>query len=300
MDLLTVLLHEIGHWAGYDHDAGIALMAPVLGTGQRVVLDLGGAAPGAGGSAQGPVEAAFTASPTLNLSDASNNAATITIQVNADGTLNISGTASGDNGTNVAGDHEHHRQSCGPRSRWSAPTSPMSGRLTVRTPGTLKAGSLATITFTDVDTIIGGDDDDRVVVVNGATGLASFDGKDGFDSVVNQAGAFGTTFDDVENFIDRPLLFIPGFGGSFVDTTLPDVNGHDALEQWYLTRGIDPTKLVVDPLTKAYSDLVQTLVNAGYTDGTNKSGVDGTLYVSLWDWRVPVAGLHRMVRTTAC
>ena len=31
------------------------------------------------------------------------------------------------------------------------------------------------------------------------------------------------------------------------------------------------------------------MVNAGYTDGTNKAGVDGTLYVSLWDWRVPVA-----------
>jgi hypothetical protein len=68
MDLLTVLLHEIGHWAGYDHDAGIALMAPVLGTGQRVVLDLGDAAPGAGGSAQGPVEVALTASPDLDLS----------------------------------------------------------------------------------------------------------------------------------------------------------------------------------------------------------------------------------------
>ena len=54
MDLLTVLLHEIGHWAGYDHDAGFALMAPVLGTGQRVVLDLGGAAPAAGGSVPGP------------------------------------------------------------------------------------------------------------------------------------------------------------------------------------------------------------------------------------------------------
>src|SRR5262249_55949003 len=47
--------------------------------------------------------------------------------------------------------------------------------------------------------------------------------------------------------------------------------------------------LVLDPLAKTYSDFVQTLVNAGYTDGTNKAGVDGTLYVSLWDWRVPVA-----------
>jgi hypothetical protein len=42
MDLLTVLLHEIGHWAGYEHDSGIAVMSPVLGAGQRVVLDLAG------------------------------------------------------------------------------------------------------------------------------------------------------------------------------------------------------------------------------------------------------------------
>ena len=52
-----------------------------------------------------------------------------------------------------------------------------------------------------------------VVVVDGATGLTSFDGEGGFDLVVNQAGAPGTTFSGVENFIDRPLLFIPGFGG---------------------------------------------------------------------------------------
>jgi hypothetical protein len=68
-----------------------------------------------------------------------------------------------------------------------------------------------------------------------------------------------------------------------------DAAGHSALEQWYLTRGIDPSKLVLDPLSNAYSDFVQTLVNAGYIDGTNKTGVDGTLYVSVWDWRVPVA-----------
>jgi len=148
---------------------------------------------------------------------------------------------------------------------------------------------LQPIAFTGVDAIIGGERDDRVVVQDGTTGLALFDGKDGFDSVVNQAGTPGTTFDDVENFIDRPLLFIPGFAGSFVNTDLPDINGQDALEQWYLTRGIDPTKLVLEPLTNGYSDLIQTLVNAGYTDGTNKPGVDGTLYVSLWDWRVPVA-----------
>ena len=72
--------------------------------------------------------------------------------------------------------------------------------------------------------------------LNGATGLTSFNGEGGFDSVVNQAGAAGTTFGDVENFIDRPLLFIPGFGGSFVDTTLARrLGGALPWTHWYLT-----------------------------------------------------------------
>ena len=287
MDLLTVLLHEIGHWAGYDHDAGIALMAPVLGTGQRVVLDLGDAAPAAGGSVPGLVEAALTASPTLDLS-AGQQCRTITIPVNADGTLGISGTASRQR-YERRGCHEHRRQSPGtdhprrPERRQCLDAR----RSKLRH---LEGGSLADhVHPRRVPSPVA-----RTMIAswssNGATGLTSFDGEGGFDSVVNQAGAAGTTFGGVENFIDRPLLFIPGFGGSFVDTTLPDDSmGTMPWTQWYLTRGIDPTKLVVDPLTEAYSDFVQTLVNAGYTDGTNKAGVDGTLYVSLWDWRVPVA-----------
>jgi hypothetical protein len=262
MDLLTVLLHEIGHWAGYDHDAGIALMAPVLGAGERVVLDLGDAAPVAGGSAQGPAEAALIASPTLDLSAGTNNAKTITIQVNANGTLNISGAAIDDNGTNVAG----ITNIIGNAAASITLVGPnLANVWTLNGPnsGTLKAGSLAPITFTYVDTITGGDKDDRVVVVNGATGLTSFNGEGGFDSVVDQAGVPGTNFIGVENFIDRPLLFIPGFGGTFADTTLHDTTlpenlWPDALEHWYLTRGIDPTKLVLDPLRNSYSDLDQT------------------------------------------
>ncbi|WP_237180142.1 beta strand repeat-containing protein [Rhodoplanes sp. Z2-YC6860] len=71
MDLLTVLLHEIGHWLGYEHDAGFAVMAPELGTGQRVMLDLGDALPPAGANAPslaadantGPVSGTLTESP---------------------------------------------------------------------------------------------------------------------------------------------------------------------------------------------------------------------------------------------
>ena len=38
MDLLTVLLHEIGHVIGFEHDDGLAVMDESLIVGQRVLL----------------------------------------------------------------------------------------------------------------------------------------------------------------------------------------------------------------------------------------------------------------------
>ena len=77
--------------------------------------------------------------------------------------------------------------------------------------------------------------------------------------------------------INRPLLFVPGFAGSFfADDTAA------GRTEWFLNRGLSPTKLVLEPLTNAYSNLVQSLINVGYT-----LGVD--LFVATWDWRLPVA-----------
>jgi hypothetical protein len=87
MDLLTVLLHEIGHWAGYDHDAGIALMAPVLGAGQRVMLDIGNAPPAAGGSVPGLSLAGIKVD--LTTAKAMDNNAGITVTINIDGTATV-------------------------------------------------------------------------------------------------------------------------------------------------------------------------------------------------------------------
>jgi len=92
MDLLTVLLHEIGHWAGYDHDAGMALMAPVLGAGQRVVLDLDGAAVPTGESVSGFGKSGST----LTLGSAG------TITITGPNAVTVSGTSTDDgNYTNV-------------------------------------------------------------------------------------------------------------------------------------------------------------------------------------------------------
>jgi hypothetical protein len=41
VDLLTVVLHELGHVAGLPDDSGADLMGGALGTGVRRVSDLG-------------------------------------------------------------------------------------------------------------------------------------------------------------------------------------------------------------------------------------------------------------------
>ena len=84
---------------------------------------------------------------------------------------------------------------------------------------------------------------------------------------------------------------MPGFGGAFANTALaeaPTLDGDTALEEWLLNRGLAPDRLVLEPLSEGYSDMVQTLVNIGYVNGTN-TGLTGTLFAALWDWRVPVA-----------
>lgn len=69
----------------------------------------------------------------------------------------------------------------------------------------------------------------------------------------------------------RPLLVIPGIGGSF-----PSVTDYYS---WLVERGFHPERLFLDPLTDTYADLVQTLVNSGYTKGTD-------LFEAPYDWRV--------------
>lgn len=61
------------------------------------------------------------------------------------------------------------------------------------------------------------------------------------------------------------------------------ISGSEAgMNEWLLNRGLSPDKLSLEPLTDGYSDLVQSLVNVGYTNGVD-------LFAVTWDWRTPVA-----------
>ncbi|MFC1859817.1 LEPR-XLL domain-containing protein, partial [Thermodesulfobacteriota bacterium] len=143
-------------------------------------------------------------------------------------------------------------------------------------------------------TINAGTGDDIISIAALDTGFAAsltVNGGDGTDALVNRNGVSGETVTGIETYIDRPLLFIPGFAGTFADDT-----SSDGLEEWYLNRGISPDKLDLDPLAETYSDLVQSFQNVGYLLGDADTGIPdsggsvagATLFTALWDWRVPV------------
>ena len=101
VDLLTVMLHEVGHVLGLDHDSDVAVMAETVAPGQRVLLQSG--ALNLAQLADETDAGASHIAPVLDLSAASNNVATITIQVDLGGLVTVTGTGSGDNVTGLAG-----------------------------------------------------------------------------------------------------------------------------------------------------------------------------------------------------
>lgn len=127
-------------------------------------------------------------------------------------------------------------------------------------------------------TVNGGAGTDEFVIRQGTTGTLSYDGGAGTDSVVNKQGA-GTapTLTSVETNVDRPLLFIPGFGGTQAANLTPA-----GFQNWLTNRGLPASQLALEPLANAYSDIVATLDNVGYRN-------DSTLFTVKWDWRMPVA-----------
>jgi hypothetical protein len=77
VDLLTVMVHEVGHVLGFDHDSGIAVMSEYFGRSERVLL---GSIGGGSAAAVEGITSASTSPPTLDLSAGANNGQTITIR----------------------------------------------------------------------------------------------------------------------------------------------------------------------------------------------------------------------------
>lgn len=79
--------------------------------------------------------------------------------------------------------------------------------------------------------------------------------------------------------IRRPILILPGILGSYYYATADH-------QYWVLNRGVRPARVVIDPLTHAYDDLIRTLKNVGYVEGKD-------LFIAAYDWRLtpgPVDG----------
>ncbi|MGE4083419.1 MAG: PKD domain-containing protein [Vicinamibacterales bacterium] len=69
-----------------------------------------------------------------------------------------------------------------------------------------------------------------------------------------------------------PVLLVPGIGATYPGTPGGDLG-------WLLRRGVAPGSLRVDPLTRAYDDLIETFKSAGYVEGED-------LFVVTYDWRL--------------
>ncbi|MEM8912146.1 MAG: hypothetical protein AAGC97_10295, partial [Planctomycetota bacterium] len=86
----------------------------------------------------------------------------------------------------------------------------------------------------------------------------------------------------------NPVVYIPGFAGSFADVLdnnldlIAEPQLSQRLDEWSFNRGLTPDKLALEPNGQVYQNLYQTLENVGYVQ-------DQTLFVTPWDWRVPVA-----------
>lgn len=73
------------------------------------------------------------------------------------------------------------------------------------------------------------------------------------------------------NPVLKPLLILPGIGGSFPKPS--------DFKNWLLNRGVAPDTLQIDSILRTYDDLIETLKRAGYVEGVN-------LFVATYDWRL--------------
>jgi hypothetical protein len=98
MDLLSVLLHEMGHVLGFDHGDQLTVMDEVLATGQRLLLTdiVSNGLTNNDGQEASLVSSALVSGSEIDLTGESND---VTLTVNSDGTVTIVGSTSDDGTT---------------------------------------------------------------------------------------------------------------------------------------------------------------------------------------------------------
>ena len=160
IDLLTVLMHEVGHVLGLGHDAPLAIMDEMFYASQRIKISAAElyAANPAGGL---PVDDASHTGTTLDLSDAANNGENITVTVLSNGNLEVSGSQTGDDNTSggwaglttIVGNPDANITLIAPDldNVWD---------LTGINAGALTPDSLSVFTFSDVQSLTGGSQKD--------------------------------------------------------------------------------------------------------------------------------------------
>lgn len=227
IDLLTVLVHEIGHVLGLSHDSTFAVMAETLPSSERVVLGFEGVSLLKDAD---PVQADLTEDPagTLAAQDDDVNPITFTItDADEDGLLEVtvSGAANGnDTYSNI-----------GIITGRSSPgdviivgiNSPTTWNLTGPNSGTVTIEGFDTITFSNIDSLVGADGEDTFSLADGISFGGTIDGGGGTNTLdystcttgvtVNLAAGTATGATEIINIQDV-------IGGSGNDTLTGDTD----------------------------------------------------------------------------